>query len=92
MRHHRKRIFCSSHPLPWRPAVADWFKMESAGEVHFAEGSRGERDPLVGCGLPWSPIAGAAQLLLAHAIGQIPITWCHILDTWTHVSTKDLTP
>lgn len=56
IRHHRKRAcishICSSHLLPWCPAIADWFEMWSSGGVHLAQSSQGERDPLVGCELP----------------------------------------
>lgn len=46
---------CSSHPLPWCPAIADWFELWSAGEVHLGQRSRGERDPLAGCGPSLEP-------------------------------------
>lgn len=32
----RKWKFCSSPPLLWCPAVADWLELWSAGEVHLA--------------------------------------------------------
>lgn len=42
---------CSSHPLPWCPAIADWFELWYAGQVHLTQKSQGERDPLAGCEL-----------------------------------------